>query len=316
MSDFLQLNVKRRQTNGFFDSLIEEFNRYQDDPQKIGSKLKEKVKDWLVTEEELSDPPVASDSVTPLSIGAAIENRVCEIAGHVWLEFVQGTGEDSIRGTAYSQRRNTINAHVAEFIPEIEIDAILEAFETGGSREIPWINITNKNLLELLGPLLRESQDGRKPVFPTARRPAGLLNGYMNLIFPEELRGQGDVWFQDRMDADITPSWRIDEPVVITDSIEQTASGERYSFTPEHYKRADNCVSWALRALDRLVLDDSLDTLRARCGITQPRCGLDRAPLPPKPCEDLHIRDQGRMKCIAGYASKADEQRRAGLKIF
>lgn len=317
MSDFLQLNVKRRRRNGgFLDDLKEEYKGYQDDPQNIGNKLKEKVEDWLIEEKRLSNPPAEFDALNPLSIGDAILNRVCEIAGHVWLEFVEGTGEDSIRGTGFFQERDTINAHVAEFIPEIEIDTILETFQTEGGSEVLWNNITDEHLLELFGPLLKESHVARKPASSASRYPAGFLNGYMNLIFPDQLRGQGEAWFKDRMDADITPAWQINDPVVITNSIMETEAGLRYSFTPEQYQNADNCVTWASRALDHLVLGDWLDTVRAHCGITQPQCGIASSQLAHKPCEDYHIREEGRMKCIAGYASEADKQRLGGLRTF
>jgi hypothetical protein len=309
MSGSLQLHVKRRQTNGGFnDVLRDEFGAYEHDPQNIGNKLIKKVEDWLLDDKKLSKPPTVSKALYPHEIGDTISNRVCEIAGHVWLEFVEGTGEDSIRGTAYFQKRDTINAHVAEFIPEIEMDVLLEAFETRGG-PILWNDVSNKSLLELFAPLLKESQDGRKPIPPDARRPAGFLPGYMNLIFPYDLRIQADAWFKDRMDAHVTPAWQIDEPVVITDSIEQTEAGERYSFTPEHYQDADNCVTWASRALDELVPGNWLYTIRAHGGVAQPQCGIDQTRLPHNPCEDLHITDEGRMKCIEGYAFRADQQR-------
>jgi hypothetical protein len=310
MSDFVQLNVKRRQLNGgFLDALKEEYGAYEHDPQKIGNKLIRKVEDWLLDDEKLSHPPTVFDELSPHDIGDAISNRVCEIAGHVWLEFIEGTGEDSIRGTEYFQKRDTINAHAAEFIPEVEMDAILEAFETGSGSPIEWSKVTNENLLKLLGPLLKASPVGRKPVSPTARPAAGFLPGTMNLILPDELRGQGEEWFKDRMGADITPAWKIDEPVVITDSINQTEAGERYSFTPEHYQDADNCVTWVSRALDDLLLGNWLDTVRAHGGIAQPQCGIDQARLPHNPCEELHITDEGRMKCIEGYAFRANQRR-------
>lgn len=316
MSDFLQLNVKRRKRNGgFLDALKAEYKAYEEDPQNIGNKLIEKVEEWLLDDKKVSKPLAMSKALYPHEIGDTISNRVCEIAGHVWLEFVEGTGEESIRGTKYFQKRDTLNAHVAEFIPEIEMDLLLEAFETRGG-PVLWNDVTNKNLLELFVPLLKESQDKRKPVFPDARRPAGFLPGYMNLIFPDDLRGQGEAWFNDRVDAHMTPAWQIDAPVVITDSIEQTEAGERYSFTPEHYQDADNCVTWASRALDELLPGNWLDTVRALCEITQPQCGIDPTQLPHKPCVDLHIRDEGRMKCIAGYASEADKMRRTGSIKF
>jgi hypothetical protein len=324
MSDFLQISVKRRQKNGgFLDILKDEYRDYKNDPRNIGNRLKDKVEAWLIEEEILTDPPEANDLVPTLSIGSVIINRICEISGHVWLEFVEGMDEDSIRA-APNTPLDRSKVHLAEFISEIEIDLLLEVFESQSGGGILWEQVTDRHFLDLFASLLEESDDNRKPVPPQARRPAGILNGWVNLFSPDGLQEYSEQWFKDwfeeetgdRMGAYITPVWQVNQPSVVINSLMQKETGLRYSFTPEHYRNADNCVTWASRILDNLVPGDWLDTVRAQCGINQPQCGIDPATLAPKPCEDYHIREQGRMKCVTFYASEADRQRRAGLRRF
>jgi hypothetical protein len=124
---------------------------------------------------------------------------------------------------------------------------------------------------------------------------------------PDALRTQADSWFEDRNDSHITPVWAIDDPVEIIDAINDIEAGVFYSFTPDQYEDTDNCVTWGLRALDNLLTDNSLEKLRELCS-TPPKCGY-KEPLPQIECEDLHIRSQGRMRCIVNYVSEANKQR-------
>lgn len=309
MGDVLQLNVKRRQRNGgFLDVLNEEYQAYKNDPQNIGDRLKGKLGTWLSEDDLLTDPPQADDSVIPFNIPDTIMSRVCEIAGHVWLEFVEDAVDNSIRATG-DYPRDSINAHIAEFIPETDIDSIFEVFGPEGGGEILWNKVKPEQLLRLFAPFSL-----------SPGLPAETLPGDVVLHSPDKLRQTSAPWFKrwfkDRMGAYITPMWQVNRPSVVIDLLRQKEPGLRYSFTPEHDQGWDNCVTWASRALDNLVPRHWLDTVRVQCGIDHPQCGKDPSPVAAKACEDYHIREQGRMKCVTLYAAEADKAREDGLREF
>lgn len=309
MSNLLQLHSKKRKRNGaFYDELRNQFQDHDlSSSQPASAKLTTTLHGWLVEDGILEGDRAEVDFLTPLDLGDVISDRVCEIAGHVWLEFSEDASADSVRGTAHSSYRAELNAYVAEFVPDIEIDNVLEAFQSSKGGPLPWNQVNDKNILKLFEPLMEESFGERQsPLRPRA----GSLPGGVNLIYPNQLKGHGQSWFKDREDADITPTWVIDPPVVIIDSIHATPAGSRYSFTPEHIVDADNCITWASRVLDRVTNANWLATLRGNCETTV--CGVPSA----KPCDDLHIQAEGRMKCIAGYVSQADAKRREGLGAF
>ncbi|HMG73266.1 MAG TPA: hypothetical protein VK582_07165 [Pyrinomonadaceae bacterium] len=310
MSDFLQLNVKRRQRNGgFLDILKEEFESYKNEPQNISTRLKERVGTWLVEDSSLRLPLQQHDLVSPSYIQDSVMWRICEIAGHVWFEFVEGADDDdSIRATGdYSP--DSINAHIAEFIPEPNIDLLLEVFESGGGGTVLWSTITDDHFVRLFAPFLEEPED-----------PNDRVSGNVGLLSPDKLREYSEpwfkTWFKDRMGAYIMPAWRVQMPSVVIDLLRQQESGLRYSFTPQHDPDADNCVTWVSRVLDKLVPGDWLDAVRVQCNIARPQCGTDSAQLAGKLCVDYHIRSHGRMKCVTLYAKGADEARQAGLREF
>jgi hypothetical protein len=316
MGDFLQLKVKRRERiDGFLDILKEENQAYKNDPENTGNRLREKLGTWLMESDILVDSPPADYSVHPFNIPDSIMNRICEIAGHVWLEFVEDADDNSIRATG-DYPRDRINANIAEFIPETDIDSIFEMFGPEGvgeslwdGGEVLWSKVTNEHLLRLFAPFSLP-----------AGLPAGALPGSVVLHSPAKLRQSSGPWFKrwfrDRMGADVTPTWQVNRPTVVIDLLRQNEPGLRYSFTPENYQDADNCVTWASRALDNLVPGHWLDTVRAQCGIDHPLCGKASAPVAAKPCEDYHIREQGRMKCVTLYAAEADKARAEGLREF
>jgi hypothetical protein len=233
-------------------------------------------------------------------------NRVCEIAGHVWIEFVEGASEDSIRGAAESQR-DRINAHVAEFIPDFDLDSMLEVFEWAEGGEVPWDKITDAHLLGLFAPLLRESAINRTPLPSEGRPPAGAVPGRPNMLSPDQVRKQPTVWFRDRREPFMTPVWEVKAPGAVIASVIREREGLRYSYTPEHYHDADNCVTWAWVVLDRLVPGDWLETILTQ--YVSPR-------LAPEGCRDYDIRECGRMRCAEGYGAVADAQRKEGLRRY
>ncbi len=310
MADLLHLSVKRRRRNGgFLDVLAKEYNQYKNGSQEPGGELKGLIENWLVEEELLSDPREETDSVNLLNLADIIMNRVCEISGHVWLEFIEGLDDSPIRGAA-EQRREMINAYVAEFIPTFEllVDLIFEVFESAEGGEILWSYVTNEHLLRLFGHLLDESQPNKKS--PASNRPpAGALTGDINLISPAQLRQHSQFWFKDRDESYMTPAWQADDPLVVITSYVKQNSGVRYSFTPEYYSDAENCVTWASQVLDSLVAGDWLSIVRAQCSI-------DPATLHDGGCNDSHIKEQGRMGCATRHASQADKRRQDGLAVF
>lgn len=312
MAALLHLSVKRRRSpEGFLDILTKEYNHYKDDSHEVGTELKEMIEIWLVEEELLSNPPQASDSINLLNIADTIMNRVCEISGHVWIEFMEGANGASIYGAA-AQQRDNINAYVAEFIPTFEalVDLIFEIFESAQGGEIYWGNVTNEHLLKLFGHLLDDSTADKKSLPPNSRPPAGVLTGGPNLISPAQLREQSEFWFNDRSNPYMTPAWQVDDSLAVITSFIQESLGLNYSFTPEYYSDAENCVTWAALALDNLVpQDDWLEVVRQQCGI-------DPNTLHKGGCKDPHIREQGRMSCTTKYANQADQQRKGGLIAF
>ena len=310
MADLLHLSVKRRRRNGgFLDVLAKEYKQYKNSSEETDGRLKRLIESWLVEEELLSDPPEQTDSLNLLNLADIIMNRVCEISGHVWLEFIEGLNGPPIRGAAESQREQ-INAYVAEFIPTFEllVDLIFEVFESAEGGEILWGHVTNEHLLRLFGHLLDESQPDKK-ARPSNRPPAGALTGDVNLISPAQLREHSEFWFKDRNESYMTPAWQADGSLVFITSFTKQNSGLRYSFTPEYYSDAENCVTWASRVLDRLVAGDWLDIVRLQCSI-------DPATLHEGGCSDSHIKEQGRMGCATRHASLADQQRKDGLTVF
>lgn len=306
MGDLLHWCVKRRLKGeeSFLDSLYEEYRLYQDDPQNVGDKLRAKINDWLVEDNHFGGP---SDFVKPLDIAATIMYRICEIAGHVWIEFVEDAGDDSIRGAAES-RRESINAYVAEFNPEpdFDLDLMVEVFESAEGGEVPWNQITNEHLLKLFAPLLGDPNIPPPP--PPERAPAGSVTGHPNLITPAKVREQSTAWFNDRREPYMTPAWEVEAARAAIASVIRESVGLRYSFTPEHEAEWANCVTWACGVLDTLVPGDWLEIIQTQC--------FKPSGLAPKGCEAYDVRAYGRMRCAEGYASLADAQRKEGLKRF
>jgi hypothetical protein len=307
MGDFLQLSVKRRETKeGFLDSLTIEYNRYKNRESSTGTVLKEKVEAWLIEEGVLTHSD--TDSIDPLSIGDVVMNRICEIAGHVWIEFVENADVHSIRGVADS-RSDSLEIHVAEFLPEsFEVDLLFDAFNSEDGR-VYWKDVTDTHLVRLFAELLEESNDNRRIVTHPDRAPSGAVKGYVGQISPAQLMQYSDSWFADRRAAYVTPAWSVAHPNDVVTTLKESEPRLRYSLTPEYYQSADNCVTWASRVLDSLVPGDWIESLRIECGI-DPNALADRG------CQDYHIREHGHMRCVVRYAQEADRQRKGGLTTF
>jgi hypothetical protein len=308
MSDFLQLSVKRRAKPGFLDLLTKAYKRYQEGSRQRGNQLKKTLEAWLIEDRLLSNPPQKTDSVAPLNIINTLEDRICAISGHAWIEFVEDTNSDMIHGAA--SRPDKINAYVAEYTPRFELDLIYEVFGSEGGGEILWRKVTVDHVAKLFAPVLEESMtDKKKSSCSPKRDPAGALVGRSELLSPAQLREQSDPWFKDRRDAYITPVWVVNTPYAVIDSIMEERAGWRYSFTPEHYLDTDNCVTWASHVLDELAVPDWLKTI-------QKQCDIDPSTLHEDGCKDCHIRDQGRMSCTSRYASRADKKRKTKARRF
>jgi hypothetical protein len=308
MSDFLQLCVKRRKKEGFLDLQNKAYKRYKEGSRQRGNLLKKTLEAWLIEDGFLSKPPKEADSVDPLDILDTMRDRICEISGHVWIEFVKDTNSDLIHGAA--SRPDKINAYIAEFTPSFDPNLLADVFGPEGGAGVLWRTVTVDHVVKLFTPLLEESETNRKKSTCSPKRdPAGALKGHSDLFSPIQLREQSDYWFKDKQYAYITPVWLVNMPHAVIESIMEERSEWRYSFTPEHYMDTDNCLTWASHALDELTVHDWLKTI-------QKQCGIDPSTLHEGGCKDCHIREQGRMSCISRYASRADKKRKTKLRRF
>ena len=314
MPDFVQLNVKRRQTKiGLLDLLFE--MQTASSSSHASNRLRQRVESWLIEDKVLRDPPQVTDTVSPSQIEATTFNRICEIAGHAWLEYVKDANEKDIQ-TPPDSPLNRHNMYLAEFIPEFDYDRALEVLSDADGGPVLWSRVTGGQLEYLFAPLV-------KPSFPipikspkSTRSPGGAVPGELNVLSPDKIQEYPRKWIEDwfekpnadRANAFITPVWEV---TLSKDDFEPVKPF--YSFTPEHYNNAaDNCITWAARVLDRLA-GDWLTTILTQCGLPPPQCHL---PLAPTVCDPYHIRQQGRVKCLVLSASGADGARMGGLKKF
>ncbi len=307
MSGVLQLTVKRRRKpEGFLDTLHDEYKKYVTRGANVDGKLKQTIEEWLGEDGLIETPPAAEEGISPFQIAATIMKRVCQIAGHAWLEF---NDEDLPITASATNSRDEINSYLAEFIPELKPDVIFEAFETSEGDDVRWQDVTNEHLIRLFAHLLDGSSVRSPAASRSQRAPAGKIGGFMNVVSPDKLREYSESWFMDRAEAYITPAWRIEGERQPLQLVRETPSGSYYSFTPEHYVDADNCVTWASRALDYISSMNWLEIIRIQCQIN--------ADLVQERCEDYHVKDEGRVRCVTLYAYAADKYRRAeGLRSF
>jgi hypothetical protein len=307
VSGALQLTVKRRQKpEGFLDTLNDEYKKYVTGERNLDDKLKRLVEEWLVEDEVLDSPALGEETISPFQIAATIMKRICQIAGHAWLEF---SDDDAPIMASLVNSRGEINSYLAEFIPELEPDVILESFDTLDGGDVRWQDVANQHLVKLFAHLL-DGSSVKTPLNNRSKRPAaGEIGGFMSIVSPDQLREYSESWFADRAGAYVTPAWRIKGSRQPLDIVRQIPSGSRYSFTPEYYPESDNCVTWASRTLDRISPPNWLETIRIQCQIT--------ADLVQERCEDYHIKDEGRVRCVTLYAFAADKHRRTvGLRSF
>lgn len=286
----LQLSVRKRTAPGPLDLLLNHSKQFTDDN---GGLVRDQFESWLKSDGVIVH---AEDEVTPFEVAGVLMKRVCQFAGHAWLELSQGTGP--VTGAGASSRES-INAHLAEFVPYLDPNEVIKAFDF---RDLmPWEEVTSEHILRLFRYLLVGSRDGLLQHVKSDRTAAGHIPGRFDLASPEHLRQYSEGWFADRREAWITPTWEFSENVTLLESIRGITAGKNYSFTPEFYPETDNCVTWAARALDHVSPGDWLETIRTQCKLE---------PLADKKCEPYHVREHGRMGCTSWYASGADKYRR------
>jgi hypothetical protein len=318
MADFIQLAVKRRKTKRGFLDLLHEYRNNIGDRAKTGRKIKQTVERWLISDGFLSDPPEDDERVSPFAIEFAPFNRVCEIAGHAWIEFVKDASDDWIQDGSY-RAINDDDFHLAEFGPVASIDRMLEVFAEAQGGPVLWRSVTADQIVDLFAPMLDESQERRRAA-PESRRPAnGFVGGSMYHLSPDMRREYPPGWFDaafkkptgDRFGAYVTPFWQVK-----LDTQVLNRAHPFYSFTPEHYETTDNCITWASRVLDNLLTGDWLDDIRTQCRTAHPYCFKRCIGVVRKACVDYHVREQGRVKCLDLYLRKADGARIKRLKKF
>jgi hypothetical protein len=265
-----------------------------------GGSVRAEIGKWLEEEKVINQP---QDQVTPFEISGVLLKRVCHIAGHVWLEMTEDN--DSIQG-ANAVTRDSINAHLGEFIPYLDTNEIIKAFDFRD--QLPWDEVTTDHILGLFRYLLVGSQEGLLRDVNSDRMASGHILGRVDLASPEGVREYSEGWFKDREGAWITPKWEFSENVTLVEDLRALTAGINYSLTPEFYLETDNCVTWAARALDQVWPGDWLETIRTQCKLPE---------LADKKCEPYHIREHGRMGCTSWYASSADKYRREkGFRSF
>lgn len=318
MADFIQLAVKRRQTKrGFLDLLY----KYRNDVRNramTGRQIKQTVQGWLIQDMGLHNPPRPEDRVEPFDILSAAFNRICEIAGHAWLEFVKEADDKHIR-TGSDRPINYEDLHLAEFVPEPDYDLMFEVFATERGASMLWRKVTAAQIVELFAPMIDESQEHRQPTTESTRWVNGCVEGKLNYLSPDNRREFPKGWIEDlfkketgdRHGAYVTPVWQVDISRQVID-----VAHPFYSFTPEHYETTDNCITWASRVLDSLLSVDWLQEIREKCQMAHPYCRKRRKGVVRKACVDYHIREQGRVKCLDLYLGKADGARINGLTKF
>jgi hypothetical protein len=318
MADFIQLAVKRRKTKRGFLDLLHKYRNNIGDRSKTGCQIKQTVERWLISDGCLDEPPEEDERVDPFAIESAVFNRVCEIAGHAWVEFVKDASDDHIQEGSNRPIRDD-ELHLAEFRPAPMIDRMFDVFAAAEGGWVLWRSVTAEQIVDLFGPMLDASQERRQPA-PESRRPAnGSVVGSMYYLPPDERQEYPPGWFDDlfkkptgdRFGAYLTPVWQV--------KIENQALDRAhpfYSFTPEHYETTDNCITWASGLLDNLLTVDWLEDIRAQCRMAHPYCFKRCIGLVRNACVDYHVREQGRVKCLDLYLRKADGARINGLKKF
>jgi hypothetical protein len=321
MGDFLQLKGKRRiKDDGLLDIIGRSCGSGKGDSGAGGTKLKEKVQDWLVQDNYLDDSISIINLIKPEVIGEVIMRRMCAISGHLWIEFaenIEDADEGDLINGGTDPHDEGINAYVVEFIPK-------GGEELFGSHNLPpeqygidWDSVTDEYLCLLFSHLLEASGERKRQ--PGKPRPGGataLLPGTINLLSPAETRQQRVSWFKDRANALTTPKWHVSEPRRVFEHFkaredEKVDSDEfRYSFTPEHYDKTHNCVTWACLALREGWKIDWPQSIEAHFNV-------DTARLADKGCGGYDVREMGRMSCAIEYIRAADEQaRQNGLTTF
>lgn len=328
MPDFLQLNAKGKETGGLFSLIRAEPQQTPDgggiDSRASANPLKDTIDAWLAEEDRLTDFRLRGTPIKPEAfvdaITSTVNERVCLIAGHVWIEWIEHAGDvEVIHGWAHADidRLDLVNVDVAEFLPTriFKPDAVCKALQTDGGL-IEWANITDEQLRKLFADLFKAPANASLIIIP-GRDPMGFVPGQVKLLTRDSLHKRSESWLKswlvDRRNAYVTPAWNVRGPGEIMKDFVVRSVDWKYSFTPEHYPPpppTENCATWAALALDETVGEEWLETLSLQCDIekdTLDECG----------CGPYDVRGRGWMKCVLVYCRKADEKRSiAGLKRF
>ncbi len=312
MADFIQLTIKRRQTKDGFLDLVNKLRKKEGDLPLLESKIKQTVEHWLILDKGWSNPPSPTAQLKPLDILVAAHGRVCEIAGHAWLEFIKDASDEHIEVESARPLKHD-DLHVAEFLPAEDYERLSEVFADSQGGSMPWRNVTGAQIAELFYPLLDESTENRQEAPDSDRDASGWAKGKLTYLppanrkeFPRPLLKQ---WFEkptgDRVDAYVTPVWEVE----VRTEVLEAAAHPFYSFTPEHYRATDNCVTYAARILDDLVSGDWLEVIITTCKIGPVQCRQAAKGVDARDCKPYHIRRDGRVKCLEIYAKEADGAR-------
>lgn len=331
MPDFLQLNARGKNKGGLVSLILGRSHGVLPTGGSAAPALatnatpiKDMIGSWLAEDNRLTEFRLRGTPISPElfvdAITKTVNERVCLIAGHAWLEWTEDVDNvDAIHGWAHAdgERLEMVNVDLAEFLPSrvFDPDKIYEALETDG-RPIEWIDVTDERLRKLFEPLFEVPANAKLMVIP-GRDPMGFAPGHVRRLSCDSLRGQSSKWLKawcvDRKDAYVTPAWEVSRPGETIETFVQESLGWNYSFTPEHYPPppvTENCVTWAGLLLDQIIGDQWLDTLVRQCevepqALTQAGCG------------PYDVRGRGWMKCVLVYFKKADEKRSlGGLKVF
>ena len=189
----------------------------------------------------------------------------------------------------------------------------MKSEDTSFGDKLYWGDVTEDMLFNLFLPLFESNNSlpySSSSSSANSRPANGDVPGAAHLVLPHQMQEITQSWFTDRASPAVTPMWIFNDLLGKIKQRIETDEGRRYSFTPEHYIDADNCVTWLSRLLDQLKNDwlNDLDMCRnwlISCkGIDSGQCG------------EYNVKKLGRISCTHVYTYAADQARQNNSQRF
>lgn len=251
---------------------------------------------WLTGDEEFVANRDDDALVPARAILQVLVENVCTLAGHMWLEYstIQaGRSADDLLacwgGPSCNNDRVDASAPIGRFelLPDV-----VNVYD----RELPWNEWTITELRRLLEPFLSRSPARGGAIRERPISPA--VSGFVVHDPPGQLR-MSEAERRERSGAFVSPLIGFENDAVLYERAD--AAPPLYSFTPEYYAQAHNCVTfvtaclseiagtdWAERSIDCPLWSDAdldFDGIRAA------------------------LRDTGRVRAILPFARVVHEHR-------